>query len=79
MQRDQDAAQAIRALMNTPDGKRLMTLLGADGGQALRAAANAMQQGNEAKAQENMAPLLHNQEVQSLLASLNQKMQHGRS
>ncbi len=77
MQRDQDAAQAIRALMNTPDGKRLMTLLGSDGGKALRAAASAMQQGNEKKAQENMAPLLSNPEVQAILSNLNQRMQNG--
>ena len=77
MQNHQDAARTIRALMNTPDGKRLMTLLGSDGGKALRAAANAMQQGNEAKAQESMAPLLNNQEVQALLTSLNRKMNYG--
>ena len=77
MQRNQNAAQTIQALMNTPDGKRLMTLLGSDGGKALRAAANAMQQGNEAKAQESMAPLLKNSEVQALLSSLNRKMNHG--
>ncbi len=77
MQRDQNAAQAIQALMNTPDGKRLMTLLGSDGGKALRAAASAMQQGNEKKAQENMAPLLSNPEVQAILSNLNQRMQNG--
>ena len=77
MQRDQDAAQAIRALMNTPDGKRLMTLLGSDGGKALRAAASAMQQGDEKKAQENMTPLLSNPEVQAILSNLNKRMQNG--
>lgn len=77
MQYNQNAAQTIRAMMNTPDGKRLMALLGADGGKALRAAAGAMQQGDEAKAQESMAPLLNNQEVQALLSSLNEKMNHG--
>ena len=77
MQRNQDAARTIQALMNTPDGKRLMILLGSDGGKALRAAANAMQQGNEEKAQESMAPLLKNSEVQALLSSLNRKMNHG--
>lgn len=77
MQRNQDAARTIQALMNTPDGKRLMTLLGSDGGKALRAAASAMQQGNEAKAQESLAPLLNNGEVQALLSSLNRKMNHG--
>ena len=36
MRNQQDAAQAICAMMNTPDGKRLMALLGADGGKTLR-------------------------------------------
>lgn len=77
MQHNQDAARTIQALMNTPDGKRLMTLLGSDGGKALRAAAGAIQQGNEARAQESMAPLLNNREVQALLSSLSRKMNHG--
>ena len=73
----QDAAQAIRAMMNTPDGKRLMALLGADGGKTLREAANAVQQGNEKRAQDTMAPLLSNPEVQKILSAMNRNLNHG--
>ena len=77
MRNQQDAAQAIRAMMNTPDGKRLMALLGADGGKALREAANAVQQGNENRAQDTMAPLLSNPEVQKILSAMNRNLNHG--
>lgn len=77
MRNQQDAAQAIRAMMNSPDGKRLMALLGADGGKALRAAANAVQQGNEKQAQDTMAPLLNNPEVQKILSDMNRNLNHG--
>lgn len=77
MRNQQDAAQAIRAMMNTPDGKRLMALLGADGGKALREAANAVQQGNEKRAQDTMAPLLSNPEVQKILLAMNRNLNHG--
>lgn len=77
MRNQQDAAQAIRTMMNTPDGKRLMALLGADGGKTLREAANAMQQGNEKQAQDTMAPLLNNPEVQKILSDMNRNLNHG--
>ena len=73
----QDAAQAICAMMNTPDGKRLMALLGADGGKTLREAANAVQQGDEKRAQDTMAPLLSNPEVQKILSAMNRNLNHG--
>lgn len=77
MRNQQDAAQAIRAMMNTPDGKRLMALLGADGGKTLREAVNAVQQGNEKRTQDTMAPLLSNPEVQKILSAMNRNLNHG--
>ena len=74
---DTKTVQAIRAMMNTPDGKRLMALLGADGGKTLREAANAVQQGNEKRAQDTMAPLLSNPEVQKILSAMNRNLNHG--
>lgn len=77
MRNQQDAAQAICAMMNTPDGKRLMALLGADGGKTLREAANAVQQGDEKRTQDTMAPLLSNPEVQKILSAMNRNLNHG--
>lgn len=54
-----------------------MALLGADGGKTLREAANAVQQGDEKRAQDTMAPLLSNPEVQKILSAMNRNLNHG--
>lgn len=72
-----DPSRAMAALLATQEGKRLIALLQSDGGGALRSAAQSLRQGNESAAQEKMAPLLQNPEVQTLLAKLNQSLDHG--
>ena len=54
-----------------------MALLGAVGGITLREAANAVQQGDEKRAQDTMAPLLSNPEVQKILSAMNRNLNHG--
>ena len=72
-----DPSRAMAALLSTQEGKRLIALLQSDGGGVLRSAAQSLRQGNESAAQEKMAPLLQNPEVQTLLAKLNQSLDHG--
>ena len=73
----QDPKQALEALLGSPDGKRLMSLLGRDGGNAMRQAASALKAGNEAQAKAAMEPMLQHQEVQALLQSMAQAMGRG--
>ena len=75
MQSD-DPSRTMAALLATKEGRQLITLLQSDGG-ALRSAAQSLRQGNESAAQEKMAPLLQNPEVQALLSKLNQSLGHG--
>lgn len=75
MQSD-DPSRTMAALLATKEGRQLIALLQSDGG-ALRSAAQSLRQGNESAAQEKMAPLLQNSEVQALLSKLNQSFGHG--
>ena len=76
MQSD-DLSRTMAALLATKEGRQLIALLQSDGGGALRSAAQSLRQGNESAAQEKMAPLLQNSEVQALLSKLNQSFGHG--
>ena len=73
----QDPKRALEALLRSPDGKRLISLLGRDGGNAMRQAASALQSGDEAQAKAAMEPMLQSQEVQALLQSMAQAMDRG--
>ncbi len=72
-----DTQKNMQALLSSPEGKKLMALLSADGGKALREAGAALKSGNEAQAQASMAPLLQSSEVQKLLKSLEKSLNHG--
>lgn len=72
-----DNQKNIKALLSSPEGKRLMELLSADGGKTLREAGSALKSGDEAQAQARMAPLLQNSEVQKLLNSLGKSLGGG--
>ena len=69
--------QKLKKLLSGADGKRLLQLLNRDGGNTLRAAGNALKQGNSQQVKELMGPLLNDPEVQKLLSGLESKMNHG--
>lgn len=69
--------QKLKKLLSGADGKRLLQLLNQDGGNTLRAAGNALKQGNSQQVKELMGPLLNDPEVQKLLGGLESKMNHG--
>lgn len=72
-----DQQKNFQALMSSPEGKKLMQLLTADGGKTLREAGNALKAGNEAQAQAQIAPMLQNAEVQKLLKAVEKNLKHG--
>ncbi len=72
-----DQQKNIQALLSSPEGKRLMGLLTADGGKALREAGSALKAGNESQAQAQIAPLLQNDEVQKLIKTMEKNFQRG--
>lgn len=73
-QREQEQ---LKKLLSGTDGKRLLQLLNRDGGNTLRAAGDALKQGNSQQVKELMGPLLKDPEVQKLLGGLESKMNHG--
>ena len=72
-----DKEQQAKKLLEGADGKRLMGLLSRDGGQTLRAAGDALKQGNTQQVKNLMGPLLEDPEVQKLLKQMEQKLGHG--
>lgn len=75
--KDNKALEDFQKLMNTPEGKQLVKLLNRDGGKALKQAGKALQAGNEAAARDTLAPMLAQEEIQSLMQKLNRTMGHG--
>ena len=73
-QSDQDN---LRKILASSQGQRLLKLLSRDGGSAINQAGQAVKQGDGAKAQEIMEPLMKDPEVQKLLQALNQSLHHG--
>ncbi len=69
--------QDMQKLVSSPEGQKLMKLLSGDGGKTIRAAAAALQQGDERKAQETIGPMLKSPEAQKLMAALEKAMGHG--
>ena len=78
MNQDFSGQQAnIQKLLSTAEGRKLLTLLSQNGGGTLQQAGNALKQGNTQQAQNLMAPLLEDPEVQRLLRSLEKTLGHG--
>lgn len=67
----------LQKLISSPEGKRLMELLSADGGKTLQQASAALKKGNETEAQKTIAPMLKNPEVQKLMCALEKLMGNG--
>lgn len=72
-----DPEKNIQAILSSPEGKKLMALLTADGGKTLKSAGSALQSGNEEEAKARMAPLLENGQIRQLLKALDQSLGHG--
>lgn len=76
----QDSTQMKRdmqKIMSTQEGQKLIKLLSADGGKTLRQAGEALKRGDQSKAQETMAPMLQNPQVQQLIKALEKAMGNG--
>lgn len=63
----QISAQQLKALVSSPEGKRLLALLQRDGGENARRAAEAYQNGNAAQAQALLQDVMGSQEANDLL------------
>ena len=69
--------QQVKKLLSGADGKRLLSLLNRDGGNTLRAAGNALKQGDSQQVKQLMGPLLEDPEVQKLLGNIESKLNNG--
>lgn len=67
-------AEQLRRLLSSPEGQSLLRLLRADGGLGLRAAAEAMRQGNAEGVREALSPLLAGTEAEELTRRLEAKL-----
>jgi hypothetical protein len=71
-----EQAQQMKKLLETQEGRRLISLLSGDG-KSIQAAGQALKQGNTQQAQNIMAPLMEDPEVQRLLKSLEKTLNRG--
>lgn len=67
----------FQKLMSTQEGQQLLKLLSSDGGKTLRQAGEALKSGNQTRAQETIAPMLQNPQVQQLMKALEKAMGNG--
>lgn len=65
--------QQLAAVLSTPEGRQLLTLLSRDGGGALSQAAQALKSGDTELAKSLVSPLLQNDEAQALIAKINEQ------
>lgn len=63
----------VRQLLGSAEGKQLLALLNRDGGTALRKAASALKNGDEAQARQAVAPLMQTAEADALIRKLQEK------
>lgn len=66
----QISAQQLKALVSSPEGKRLLALLQRDGGENARRAAEEYKSGNVAGAQALLQNVMRSQEASDLLRKL---------
>ena len=65
--------QQLAAVLSTPEGRQLLTLLSRDGAGALSQAAQALKNGDAELAKSLVNPLLQNDEAQALIAKINEQ------
>lgn len=69
--------QDFQKIISSPEGQQLIKMLSADGGAAMRDAGAALKNGDQAKAQETIAPLLKSPQAQQLMKALEKALNHG--
>ena len=65
--------QQLAAVLSTPEGRQLLTLLSRDGGSALSHAAQALKNGDAELAKSLVSPMLQSSEAQALIAKINEQ------
>ena len=63
--------EQLRRVLGSSEGRQLLALLASGGGERLRQAADAAQQGDHARAMELLRPVLNTEQAQALLRKLN--------
>lgn len=63
----------IKKVLGTPEGQALLKLLQKDGGNALRQAARALQNGDTKTAQDLVRPIMESQDAAKLIDKINRK------
>ncbi len=69
----QFSAEQVKQILNSPEGKQLISLLSRDGGKGMQQAAAEYRKGNLTGAQEALKPLVQTAEAEALLKKLNGK------
>lgn len=69
--------RALKELLKSPQGKRLVELLQKQGGGTVQQAGAAIARGDSQSAQAILAPLMQNPEIKALLQSLDHTVDHG--
>ena len=64
----------LSSVLNSEDGRKLISILSRDGGAALKKAANAISSGNSDEAKRILEPLMNQPETQHLVEELNKKV-----
>ena len=65
--------QQLAAVLSTPEGRQLLTLLSRDGGSALSQAAQALRNGDAELAKSIVSPLMQSDEAQALIEKINER------
>ena len=65
--------QQLAAVLSTPEGRQLLTLLSRDGGSALSQAAQALRNGDTELAKSIVSPLMQSGEAQALIEKINER------
>lgn len=65
--------QQIAAVLASAEGRKLLALLGRDGGDTLQRAAQALQSGDTELAKSLVGPMMQSEEAQALIAKINEK------
>lgn len=63
--------EQLRRVLGSAEGRQLLALLASGGGERLRQAADAVKQGDHARAMALLQPILNTEQAQALLRKLN--------
>ena len=68
----------LNKILSSKEGRELIRLLSADGGETMKKAGQALRSGDEEQAKKTMEPLLNSPQIKSLMNALEQAMKnHG--